>query len=264
METTSPLGTLPGSRGSGRRPRRRVVRLAIRAGQVIVVLAVVGAAAFGVLLLVTPSAGNARQLAVAIDRAHHVAYPGPVVPPRFAASLEATEDHRFNEEPGLDPIAIGRLMLGEATGHGDQGGATLYAQLAKMLYTPDDPSLGAQFEQAALAVKLWAGYSRPEILRLYSDIVYFGHGYWGLAAASCGYYGVHPDQMSWPQAAMLAGLVQGPTADDPLTSPARALAREQHVIGRLVATGKLTQTQADAYLRIPLGTLLGGHGGCRA
>jgi len=214
------------------------------------------------LLLLTPSAANARQLASAVDQAHHVAYPGPAVPPRFAAALEATEDHRFNSEPGIDPIALGRFVLGELTGQGDQGGATLYAQLAKMLYTPGDSSPKAKAEQAALAVKLWHTYGPAEVLRLYSAVVYFGHGFYGLAAGSCGYFGVQPDQMSWPQAALLAGLVYGPTADDPLRYPARAEARERHVVSRLVATGALTQVQANAYLRIPLKTLISGAGQC--
>ena len=243
--------------------RRRWARLIIRALQVVAVLVLAGALFFGVLLLVTPSVGNARQLARALDRAHHAAYPGAAVPPRFAAALEATEDHRFNEEPGIDPIAVGRLMLDEATGRGDQGGATLYAQLAKMLYTPADAGLTAQFEQGALAVKLWMSYSRPEILRLYSDVAYFGHGFYGLAAASCDYFGVHPAAMSWPQATLLAGLVQGPTVDDPLKFPAHALAREEHVMGRLVATGAISSAQASAYLKIPLGSLVAQAGGCR-
>jgi membrane peptidoglycan carboxypeptidase len=240
-----------------------MMRLAIRTAELVLLLVMVAAGAFGVLLLVTPSVGNARQLSGAIDHAHHAAYPGPAVPPKFAAALEATEDHRFNSEPGIDPIAVGRLVLGELTGRGDQGGATLYAQLAKMLYTPGDSSLEAQAEQAALAVKLRFSYSRPEILRLYSDVAYFGNGFYGLAGASCGYFGVEPDAMSWPQAALLAGLVQGPTVDDPLQFPGHALAREQHVMGRLVATGALSGAQADAYLRIPLSELLAGAGGCR-
>jgi membrane peptidoglycan carboxypeptidase len=225
---------------------------------------VVCAAAFGVLLLVTPSVGNARQLAQGITREHHVPYPGPVVPGRFAAALEATEDHRFNSEPGIDPIAIGRFLLGEVTGQPDQGGATLYVQLAKMLYTPGDSSLGAQIEQVGLAVKLKYSYSGQEILRLYADVVYFGHGYYGLATASCGYFGVAPDQMSWPQAALLAGLVRDPTLDDPLAHPANGRAREQHVLGRLVAVGQLTSAQAARYLSIPLSGLLADAGGCRA
>ena len=197
-----------------------------------------------------------------IDRVHRAAYPGPPVPARFAAALEATEDHRFNSEPGIDPIAVARFALGEVTGQGDQGGATLYAQLAKVLYTPGDSSIKAQAEQVALAVKLRFSYGPAEVLRLYADVVYFGHGYYGLQDASCGYFGVQPDQMSWPQAALLAGLVYLPTTDDPLTAPANGRAREEHVMGRLVATGALTQAQADDYLRIPMSTLLARAGGC--
>jgi membrane peptidoglycan carboxypeptidase len=236
--------------------------VAVRTGQALALLAVLASAAFGMLLLVTPSVGNARQLVMQIDAAHSAPYPGPAVPARFAAALEATEDHRFNSEPGLDPIAMVRFALGELTGRGDQGGATLYAQLAKMLYTPADSSPGAQLEQAALAVKLRFSYGPAEVLRMYSDAVYFGHGYYGVANASCGYFGVQPSQMSWPQAALLAGLVYGPTVDDPLEFPGNAVAREQHVMGRLVATGAITQQQASAYLRIPLSTLVADAGRC--
>jgi membrane peptidoglycan carboxypeptidase len=234
----------------------------VRAVQVLAAVITLAAITFGVLWLVTPSVGNARQLAQGITSAHHAAYPGPPVPPKFAAALEATEDHRFDQEPGIDPIAVSRLAFDEATGRGDQGAATLYAQLAKMLYTPGDSSIAAQAEQGMLAIKLWASLGGPEVLRLYSDVVYFGHGYYGIAAASCGYFGVHPADMSWPQAALLAGLVQGPTVDDPLKFPAHALAREQHVLGRLVATGALTSAEASAYERIPLSTLVAGAGGC--
>jgi membrane peptidoglycan carboxypeptidase len=259
------MRTARGRRGDdppSRRPRRWT-RLCVRAVQVVGALLAVAAIAFGVLWLVTPSVGNARQLAEQITVAQHAVYPGPPVPPKFAAALEATEDHRFNEEPGIDPIAVARLGFDEATGQGDQGAATLYAQLAKMLYTPADSSLAAQIEQGVLAVKLWASYGGPEVLRLYSDVTYFGHGFYGIAAASCGYFGVHPAGMSWPQAALLAGLVQGPTVDDPLKFPAHALAREHHVLGRLVATGALTSAQASVYERIPLRSLLAGAGGCR-
>ncbi len=246
-------------------PRRR--RLGLLARRILLACAAVLLAfvvAFGTLLLVTPSVGNARQLASAFDRAHHAAYPGVVVPYRFATSLEATEDHRFNSEPGVDPLAIGRVIYSFVTRQGDQGGATLYQQLAKMLYTPAQTGFVAEAEQIALAVKLKFSYSRPEILRLYADVAYFGHGFYGLASASCGYFGVRADQLSWPQAALLAGLVQAPSADDPLTYPAHGLAREQHVIGRLVAVGALTQAQADRYLAIPLHNLLAGAGGCRS
>jgi membrane peptidoglycan carboxypeptidase len=215
-----------------------------------------GYAAFAILLLATPSVTNARQLAMAQDREHLAVYPGPAVPAKFAAALEATEDHRFNTEPGIDPIAVARFVLGEISGQGDTGGATLYQQLAKLLYTNGQPSLGMEADQVALGIKLRFKYGPAEVLRLYSAVVYFGHQFYGLKAASCGYFGVLPARMSWPQAALLAGLVYDPTIDDPLVYPARGMQREEHVIGRLVAVGALTQQQADQALKVPMGKLL--------
>jgi membrane peptidoglycan carboxypeptidase len=250
---------VPGERAR----RRRIVRVARRVAIACVALVVAAVLAFGILLLVTPSARTAPQLARSFDRAHGVPYPGVPVPPRFAASLEATEDHRFGEEPGIDPIAVLRVIYGKVTGAGDEGGATLYQQLAKMLYTPGQKGVSAEAKQVALAVKLRYTFPGDQILRIYADVAYFGHGFYGLEAASCGYFGVSPDQMSWPQAALLAGLVQGPTLDDPLDNPAAGRAREEHVIGRLVAVGTLTQAEANAYLAIPLKTLLSSAGACR-
>jgi len=242
--------------------RQHAMRTAKKAGLAAVALVLAGALAFGLLMLATPAAGNARQLAKAFDRQHGAPYPGVAVPYRFATALEATEDHRFKEEPGVDPVAVLRVVYGTVTRRGDQGGATLYQQLAKMLYTPGQANLTAEAKQVALAIKLKYSYSRPEILRLYADVAYFGNGFYGLAEASCGYFGVPPDRLSWPQAALLAGLVQGPSADDPIQHPAAGLAREQHVMGRLVAIGAVSQPQANAYLQIPLSTLLVNAGAC--
>ena len=265
--------TAPGSirganpRGRSYRGYRRPwwARLTRAVIGIVVVVACLGLAAFGGLMALTPSVSNARQIARAMTAAHHSVYPGPLVPPRFAAALEATEDHRFNSEPGIDPFAVARFLAGPLIGKNDQGGATLYQQLAKMLYTPGQAGVAVEAKQVALAVKLKYSYSGAEILRLYADVAYFGNNFYGLSAASCGYFGVTPAGMSWPQAALMAGLVQGPSADDPLTSPARGRAREVHVIGRLVAVGKLSQTQASRALAVPLRTLLANAGqGCRA
>ena len=176
--------------GSARRPRRLMRRVLIVLGSLILV----GAVAFGGLLLVTPSVGNAQSLARAQDRSHHVAFPGPPVPPRFEASIEATEDHRFGYEPGVDPFAIARVTASWLTGGGtaDQGGATIYQQLAKLLYTRTRSGANIELEQISLAVKLWMSYSSRQVLQMYSDVAYFGNGDYGIAAASCGYFGVPP------------------------------------------------------------------------
>jgi penicillin-binding protein 1A len=93
---------------------------------------------------------------------------------------------------------------------------------------------------------------------MYEDVAYFGHNYYGLQAASCGYFGFRPARLSWPQAAMLAGLVQEPSLDDPLAHYANGRAREAHVLGRLAAVGKLTQAQASALYAAPLHLVRGG------
>ena len=243
--------------------RRRGLRVAIRrVFLALVSLVVVCAIGFGVLLLVTPSVANARQLAQAFDRSHGAPYPGVAAPARFSTALEATEDHRFASEPGIDVIGLGRVIYGVLRGQGDQGGSTLYQQLAKQLYTPGQTGLTAKATQVALAVKLKYSYSGAEILRLYGDVTYFGHGFYGLQNASCGYFGVQPGQLSWPQAALLAGLVQAPSSDDPISNPAAGRSREQHVLGRLVSVGAISQASANAYLKVPLQELLANAGGC--
>ncbi len=174
------------------------------------------------------------------------------MPQYFAEALVATEDHRFYADPGVDPLALVRVAASWLTGHTDGGGSTIDQQLAKNLYTSGHSSFPQILEQVALAVKLNRAYSRAEILRLYAEIAYYGHGYYGLQAASCGYFGRPPAQLTVVQAAMLAGAVNAPTYDDPLVYPARARARLVHVIDRMAAVGYLTTAQQDAALKAPL------------
>jgi membrane peptidoglycan carboxypeptidase len=257
-------GSIPSLR-PGRRRRHPLLRRLRRLAAAFCALVFLGMVAFAGLLLVTPSAGRAPALARAQDMAHHAAWPGAPVPPRFAAALIATEDHRFYSEPGIDLFAVARVGWSYLSGQGDQGGATLYQQLAKVLYTPGRTGPAAEAEQVALAVKLYLTFTPAQVLRMYSSVVYFGNGYYGLSAASCGYFGVPPRAMSWPQAALLAGLVQAPSLDDPLRYPANARAREEHVFARLVATGKLSPAAARAALAVPVARLTGRAGtGCAA
>jgi membrane peptidoglycan carboxypeptidase len=225
---------------------------------VAVVLGLLGGIMFAGLLIVAPSVANAPALALALDKTHHAVYPGQPVPERFAASLVATEDHRFYAEAGIDPFAIVRVATGSLMGKPDQGGSTLYQQLAKILYVPGNSGMLAKAEQILLGVKLALSYPKAEILQMYSNVAYFGQGYYGLQAASCGYFAVAPAALTWAQAALLAGLVQAPSADDPLTHLTLARVREALVLGRLAAVGTLTQAQAERAYRQPL-HLTDGH-----
>jgi penicillin-binding protein 1A len=248
----------PSPRPRPSRRRRYVRRAAIALGALVVLLVLL----VGVLWLITPSASEATALARAQALEHGIAYPGPDVPQNFARPLIATEDHRFSTEPGVDPLAIGRVVEARLTGGTDQGGATLEQQLAKLLYTPTQTGFSAEVKQVVLAVKLNLSYSKQQILDLYAEVAYYGHGFYGLEQASCGYFGHPARELTVTQGAMLAGVVNAPSIDDPISDPANARTRLEHVISRMVAVGYLTREQGQQALAAPLGLTSGTRSSC--
>lgn len=232
---------------------RRWFRRALTVAKVGLVVVTVLAAAVGLLYVFTPSAGQATAIVRARAAQYHIQYPGPPVPQNFAQALVATEDHRFYTNPGVDPLAIARVIGAKITGKQDQGGSTITQQLAKMLYTPASSGFATEIEQVTLAMKLNMTYTKAQILQMYAEVAYYGHGYYGLEQASCGYFGHPPADLTLVQAAMLAGAVNAPTYDDPLVYPAQARARLTHVLSRMAAVGYLTQQQEAAALKAPLG-----------
>ena len=234
--------------GDGRRGRRR--RRA--AGTLIAVAVLVPVAATAVLWPLTPSVGDAEKRIATRLASHSAADPGALPrPDKVGVAVIATEDSRFYSHHGLDALGVLRAAASALSGsRRDFGGATLDQQLAKNLYTSD--SLTAKVEQVVLSFKFEARYSKQQILEMYLSEVYLGHGFYGLAAASRGYFGVAPANLAWAQASILAGLVQAPTAYDPYRHLALAKSRQRHVLDRLVATKTLTAEQADAAYRAPL------------
>lgn len=216
-----------------RRGRRVLVTLVVLAGLL------VGAAWVG-----TPGVGDARAR---VD-ARLAAFAGtPLdgeVPPRIAAALLATEDSHFADHIGIDWRGALRAPLGLVSGK-DRGGSTLHQQLARVLYEDGATDPPAKARAVVLAVKIDQGWSNLDILRMYLDAAYFGHGFYGVGAAAQGYFGLAPAELDWAQASMLVGLVQAPSAYDPLAHPERAKARQAHVLDRLVAVGTLERSVAD-------------------
>ncbi len=228
------------------------------AGRVLGLLVVAAALVFVLLWALTPSVNDLqRRVAdrlVAHGSTELAALP---VPDRVGQAVVATEDSRFFRDHGVDPRGVIRGLLGGLEGNED-GGATLDQQLAKLLYTPERTDVGAKIEQVILGVKIDSANSKRQILRAYLASVYFGQGYYGLVAAAHGYFGLAPGDLSWAQASLLAGVVQAPTAYDPLTHLDLAKQRQRDVLDRLVATGVFSRAQADAafaaplHLRVPL------------
>lgn len=163
--------------------------------------------------------------------------------PAFVQALLATEDAGFTSHPGVSPTGAVRAFWGLLSGS-DQGGSTLVQQLAKNVYLDGENGPVQKAEAVVLARKLDATYGKDELLRMYPDNGYYGHGFVGLTAATEGYFGVPPDQLSWAQATRLAGLFAAPTAYDPLVTPDLAAQRQAHVLGRLVDEGVLSRGEA--------------------
>jgi penicillin-binding protein 1A len=221
------------------------------------VLALVGALGTAGLVLAVPSVADAPDRVRMLAAAHSATLRGAPAPTRVAAALLATEDARYYSSPGVDPLGAARWIIGTVQGRPDAGGATIEQQLAKMLYTDGHQGTVDRIEQVGLALKLDRTYSKAQILRMYLNTAYFGHGYYGVSAAAKGYFSRSADHLTWPQAALLAGLVQAPTAYDPIAHPDLATSRRAHVLDRLAATGSLTAAQAAAYSRAGLGLARG-------
>lgn len=218
---------------------------------------------FALLLAFTPSVSDAEARVQSLDRTAGVRDSGEPIPTAFAGALVATEDSRFYSDNGLDVAGMLRAATTPLHGGQDQGGSTLDQQLAKQLYTNGSSGLSDKIEQVALAVKLDDHYPKQQILEMYASTVYFGHGLYGLKAASCGYFGVHPAQLSEAQASLLAGVLQAPSDYDPLTNLDLARSRQRHVLDRLVATRALTSGQADTVFAAPLGLRTTAPAACR-
>ncbi|MDQ1614436.1 MAG: monofunctional glycosyltransferase [Actinomycetota bacterium] len=227
----------------------RIVRRMLKA---VVALTLLGLLVLGAGWVLTPSVDDAAALVSAHLAAHSAPALKGAIPVEMADALIATENSRFYSVPGVDPISVLRAPFALAFNR-DQGGATLEQQLAKNLYEQGSQGLTAQAAEGVLALKLDASWSKAQILRMYLDDGYYGHGFYGLTSAAEGYFGVQPAALTWSQASLLAGLFQAPSAYDPFRHADVARARQEHVLNRLVAVGDLTRAEADRVLAEPWG-----------
>ncbi|MDQ1287228.1 MAG: monofunctional glycosyltransferase [Actinomycetota bacterium] len=173
---------------------------------------------------------------------------------RTVQALIATENSRFfGQRYGLDPLGAVKPLISPILGRGDQGGSTIDQQLAKLAYPDEAQGALGPARVIVLAMKNDQIYTRHQILLMYVNVAYFGHGHYGLADAARGYFGREADQLSWAQASLLAGLVQAPSRYDPLLYLGRARTRQAHVLDRLVDTGTLTEAEASVVRSAPLG-----------
>lgn len=162
------------------------------------------------------------------------------VSPYFIDALIATEDRRFYNHHGIDPIAIGRAMVQNVTHRAvREGGSTLTQQLARNVFLSNERSVDRKLKEAVLAWELENKLSKDKILELYINNIYFGEGAYGIAAASEIYFGKKPSKLTVDEAALLAGMPQAPSYYSPFQSKDHAKARRNEVLGNLVEVKKL-------------------------
>jgi 1A family penicillin-binding protein len=167
-------------------------------------------------------------------------------------SLLATEDRDFYNHHGVSIKGIVRGIFKTLTGH-VEGGSTLTMQLARNLFLNNKRTISRKIEEIELAKKLEEKFSKDQILLLYLNTVYFGHGAYGIWAASEEYFGKTPDKLSITESAALVGLVQSPSGYDPQKDPEKMFNRRNEVLHNLLEIGKLTQNEYEKLKRKPLG-----------
>ncbi len=183
---------------------------------------------------------------------HNDSVPLEQIPEILIQAALATEDRRFFDHFGIDPIGLFRALSVNARSSGVvQGGSSISQQLAKNLFLTNERTLERKIKEAFLA--LWLEFRLPkrEILKLYLDRAYMGGGAFGVQAAAEFYFGKNVRDINLAEAAMLAGLFKAPTKYAPHINLPAARARANDVLSNLVDAGYMTEGQVYAARRNP-------------
>jgi penicillin-binding protein 1A len=162
------------------------------------------------------------------------------VSPNLTKAITSIEDQRFFEHHGFDLVRIASAAFANVRhNRRAQGGSTITQQLARQSFLTPNKSYRRKMQELILAARLERLYTKPQILELYFNKVYFGDGLYGVEAASRGYFGKHASEVSVAEAALLAGLVKSPSSYAPTVSMERAIARRNTVLQAMLENGAI-------------------------
>ena len=201
----------------------------------------------------TVAAADGTRLALLHDGVNrrYVALDG--IPEVVRQAVIAAEDNRFWSHGGYDPGALGRAAIANLQARGvAQGGSTITQQRAKQNFVGDQATVVRKGKELLYAVALEQRHTKEELLERYLNQVYFGAGAYGVAAAAEEFFGVDVQQLTAPQAALLAGLIRAPAALDPRAAPDAAAARRNDVLRAMGAAGHLPAPEVAAGVAQPL------------
>ena len=167
------------------------------------------------------------------------------IPDLLKKGIIATEDRRYYDHGAVDIIGVARAFITNSmAGETLEGGSTIAQQTVKNIFLSNERTMTRKLEELALAVQLERNYSKEEILELYLNTIYFGHGAYGVGEASRVYFGKEPKALDLSQCAMLAGLPQAPSAYDPISHPQEGAKRMTTVLALMAQEGYITPEEA--------------------
>jgi penicillin-binding protein 1A len=175
------------------------------------------------------------------------------VPETLIHAVLATEDSRFYQHPGIDPIGMSRALINLiVTGEKGQGGSTLTMQLARGFFLNRDKTYIRKIREIIIAWHIEQLLSKDEILELYLNKVELGHRSFGFGAAAQVYYGKTVKELSLAQIATIAGLPQAPSVLNPISRPERSIVRRRIVLLRMLDEEYITQQQFEQAAAAPV------------
>ncbi|MCF7519509.1 MULTISPECIES: penicillin-binding protein 1A [Pseudoalteromonas] len=187
--------------------------------------------------------GEKRRIPVTIDQ----------IPQPLIDAILATEDNRFYEHIGIDPIGIVRsAIVLISTGEKKQGASTITMQLARNFFLTREKAYIRKVKEIFIALHIESILSKDEILELYLNKIELGNRAFGIGAAAQVYYGKELNELTLAQMAMIAGLPKAPSALNPIRNPVRAKARRNVVLGRMYTEKYITQAQYDEATSAPI------------
>ena len=168
------------------------------------------------------------------------------MPELVKEAFVAAEDRRFYEHDGVDLWGISRALFTNIKKRSvREGASTITQQLARTVFLSQDRTITRKLREAALAYKLERQLSKEQILEQYLNYVYLGSGAYGVADAAWVYYSKTPDQLTLPEAALIAGLPPAPSYYSPLVNESIARNRRSIVLERMLQAGLKHALQHD-------------------
>ncbi|OAN17056.1 penicillin-sensitive transpeptidase [Photobacterium jeanii] len=175
------------------------------------------------------------------------------IPPQMLNAFIATEDSRYYEHPGIDPIGIARAAFVVATsGSAKQGASTITQQLARNFFLSNEKKIMRKIKEIFIAIHIEQLLSKDEILELYLNKIYLGYRAYGVGAAAQVYFGKEVNQLTLSEIAVIAGLPKAPSTMNPLYSLDRSTTRRNVVLRRMLDERYISQAEYDQARNEPI------------